>query len=180
MRAFGFRGASEELGHLAAYSRLEFHLQIEMQIAEHFISKASVIPASCLLCPPRGYVDGYVRGYVPLLGTTSRTERVRGRPVICIQQVAPAGGREWPLSSLTSLPSVYTDTTVFRITRSTSFDPVWDRPSSGPRNNGVLTFDAMFAEIDRAVAAQSKVRAPHAHARSRSSRLARCARPWCR
>ena len=89
-----------------------------MQIAEHFISKASVIPASCLLCPPRGYVDGYVRGYVPLLGTTSRTERVRGRPVICIQQVAPAGGRAWPLSSLTSLPSVYTDTTVFRITRS--------------------------------------------------------------
>ena len=116
VRAFGFRGASEELGHLAAYSRLEFHLQIEMQIAEHFISKASVIPASCLLCPPRGYVDGYVRGCVPLLGTTSRTERVRGRPVICIQQVAPAGGRAWPLSSLTSLPSVYTDTTVFRIT----------------------------------------------------------------
>ena len=140
MRAFGFRGASEEFGHLAAYSRLEFHLQIEMQIAEHFISKASVIPASCLLCPPRGYVDGYVRGYVPLLGTTSRTERVRGRPVICIQQVAPAGGREWPLSSLTSLPSVYTDTTVFRITR--SFDHVQVRPCLGPPKLCALAFVA--------------------------------------
>ena len=38
----------------------------------------------------------------------------------------------------------------------------------------------MFAEIDGAVAAQSKVRAPHAHTRSRGSRLARFARPWYR
>eukprot|EP00966_Prymnesium_polylepis_P228595 5290369-Prymnesium_polylepis.1 len=35
---------------------------------------------------------------VPKLGTHVPwvRERVRGRPVICIQQVAPAGRRAWP------------------------------------------------------------------------------------